>query len=50
MNKSENLPNIKKIKVKDMPLSIDKYIGIASPNREDDEKAREEYISEKYGI
>lgn len=31
------------------PLPTDKYVGLASPNREDDEKAREEYMREKYG-
>lgn len=39
-----------KIKVKRMPLSIDKYVGIASPNREDDKYALEEYLSQKYKI
>lgn len=39
-----------KIKVKSMPLSIDKYVGIASSNRDDDEHALEEYLSEKYNI
>lgn len=32
------------------PLPTDKYVGQASPNREDDEKAREKYMRKKYGM
>lgn len=32
------------------PLPSDKYVGLASPNREDDEKALEEYMRKKYGM
>lgn len=39
-----------KIKVKDIPLSVDKYIGMASPHREDDKVALEEYLTKKYNI
>lgn len=40
----------KKIKVKEMPLSIDNYIGMASPYREDDKVALEEYLTNKYDM
>lgn len=41
---------VKKFKV-DMsrPLPSDKYVGMLHSTREDDEKAREEYMKEKYG-
>lgn len=40
----------KKIHVKrNQPSSLDKYVGIFSSSREDDEKSREEYMREKYG-
>jgi hypothetical protein len=40
----------KKIHVKkDRPSSLEKYAGIFSSSREDDEKNREEYMREKYG-
>lgn len=32
------------------PLPSDKYVGIVSPNREDDEKALEQYMREKYSM
>lgn len=32
------------------PLPSDKYVGLVSSNREDDEKALEEYMKEKYGM
>lgn len=32
------------------PLPTDKYVGLASSNREDDEKAREEFMRGKYGM
>ncbi len=50
MRHESDKATIKKIKVKEMPLSIDNYIGIASPNREDDKAALEEYLTEKYNI
>lgn len=31
------------------PLPTDKYVGLASPKREDDPKAKEEYMRQKYG-
>lgn len=31
------------------PLPTDKYVGIISSSREDDEKAKEQYMKEKYG-
>lgn len=40
----------RRIKVKNMPLSIDKYIGIASSDKEDDRLALEEYLSDKYNM
>lgn len=39
-----------RIKVKNMPLSIDKYIGTASSDREDDGLALEEFLSDKYNL
>lgn len=41
---------LKKFKV-DMnrPSALDKYAGILHTTREEDEKAREEYMKEKYG-
>jgi hypothetical protein len=41
---------LQRIKVKSMPLSIDKYVGIASSNREDDKLALEEYFSERFNL
>lgn len=42
---------IKKIHVdRKRLLPTDKYVGIISASREDDEKAREEYMTQKYGI
>jgi hypothetical protein len=41
---------LQRIKVKSMPLSIDKYVGIASSNREDDKLALEEYLSERFNL
>ncbi|MDD6552683.1 MAG: hypothetical protein PUF37_03725 [Prevotellaceae bacterium] len=41
---------VKKFKVdKSIPLPTDEFVGIASPNPEDDIKAKEEYFKEKYG-
>lgn len=41
---------VKKFKVDtSIPLPTDEFVGIASPNREDDAKAKEEYFKEKYG-
>lgn len=40
----------KKIKVKSIPLSLDKYVGIVSSNREDDKLALDKYLSEKYSL
>jgi hypothetical protein len=42
--------SLQRIKVKSMPLSIDKYVGIASSNREDDKLALEEYLSERFNL
>lgn len=50
MSRESKIATTAKIKVKDAPLSIDKYIGMASPNREDDKVALEEYLTEKYKI
>lgn len=50
MRSESDKSTTQKIKVKEMPLSIDKYIGMASPNREDDKAALEEYLTEKYNI
>lgn len=42
---------VKKIHVEDGPLPTDKYIGLFSPSsREDDERLKEEYMREKYGM
>lgn len=38
------------IEIKEIPLSIDNYIGMASPYREDDKVALEEYLTEKYNM
>lgn len=41
---------VKKITIdRSRPLPTDPFVGIASPNREDDEKARKAYMEEKYG-
>lgn len=41
---------VQKIKIdRKRPLPTDQFVGIASPNREDDEKARKAYMEEKYG-
>lgn len=32
------------------PLPSDKYVGLASPNREDDAKSLEKYMREKYSM
>lgn len=48
MRYEKEQPSSQKIKVRSMPLSIDQYVGIASPNREDDKLALEEYLAEKY--
>lgn len=41
---------VQKIKIdRNRPLPTDPFVGIASPNREDDEKARKAYMEEKYG-
>lgn len=50
MRRESDKATIRKIKVKEMPLSIDHYIGMASPNREDDKASLEEYLTEKYNI
>ncbi len=31
------------------PLPTDKYVGLISSSREDDERAKEQYMREKYG-
>lgn len=42
---------VRKIHVdRSRPLPSDKYVGIITASREDDEKAREEYLTEKYGL
>lgn len=42
---------VKKFKVdKSRPLPTDKYVGILKTTREDDEKAKEDYMREKYGL
>lgn len=42
---------VKKIKVTDGPLPTDKYIGLFEPSsQEEDEKLKEEYMREKYGM
>lgn len=42
---------VKKIHVdRSRPLPSDKYVGIITASREDDENAREKYLTEKYGI
>lgn len=33
-----------------IPLPSDKFVGMVSASREDDEKALEEYLSEKYNL
>lgn len=33
-----------------VPLPSDKYVGMISASREDDKKALEEYLSEKYNL
>ncbi len=41
---------VKKITIdRSRPLPTDPFVGMASPNREDDEKARKAYMEEKYG-
>lgn len=50
MRRESDKETTQKIKIKEMPLTIDKYIGMASPNREDDKGAVEEYLTEKYNI
>lgn len=41
--------DVKKITIdRSRPLPTDPFVGMASPNREDDEKAREAYMKEKY--
>lgn len=41
---------VKKIKVDmSVPLPTDKYVGILKSTREDDAKAKENYMKEKYG-
>lgn len=41
---------VKKIHVdRSRPLPTDKYVGIITASREDDEKARGEYLTKKYG-
>lgn len=39
-----------KITIKSESMPIDKYIGVVSPNCDDDKKTLEEYLSGKYGI
>lgn len=39
-----------KIVVKDIPMSIDKYVGIVSSNPSDDKAKIEEYLTEKYDL
>lgn len=42
---------VKKIHVTDGPLPTDKYIGMFEPSSpEEDEKLKEEYMREKYGM
>lgn len=49
-NDTEN-SEIKKIHVdRTRPLPSDKYVGIITSSREDDKKARKEYLTKKYGI
>lgn len=44
-------PDVKKIHVdRTRPLPSDKYVGIITSSKEEDEKAREEYLTQKYGI
>lgn len=50
MSRESEQGTTEKIKIKDMPLSLDKYIGIASPNRNDDKKALEKYLAMKYNV
>lgn len=44
-------PDVKKIHVdRTRPLPSDKYVGIITSSEEEDKKAREEYLIQKYGI
>ena len=42
--------SVKKFKADlSQPLPTDEFVGLASPKREDDVKAKEQYFKEKYG-
>jgi hypothetical protein len=49
-SKTTVMNNTDKIRVDlNRPSSLDEFVGMASPNREEDENAKKQYFQEKYG-
>lgn len=49
-SKTTVINNTKKIRVDlNRPSSLDEFVGMASPDSEDDDHAKEQYFKEKYG-